>query len=124
MTQREVLYIEDNFHNRRVVKKILQSQGINLIEAADGLYGLEVLQSKKPPLVLLDIALPGLDGLKLVSRAKADPEVQHIPVIALTASAMEGDRERFIEAGCDDYIAKPFRASELLQMVEDYYPTG
>ena len=122
MSDKTVLYIEDNFHNRRIVRKILSSKGFELIEAEDGITGIEMLKSLKPPLVLLDISLPGIDGIEVVTRAKADPKIKHIPVIALTASAMAGDKERFLAAGCDDYLSKPVRAMDLINMVESHYP--
>jgi CheY-like chemotaxis protein len=124
MEQKIVLYIEDNFHNRRIVRKILQSQGYSLIEAEDGISGLAMVQELKPPLVLLDIGLPGMDGLEVVGRIKADEELREIPVIALTASAMRGDRERFLAAGCDDYLSKPVQAMELIDKVRTYYPSN
>ncbi|MFL7790513.1 MAG: response regulator [Anaerolineae bacterium] len=124
MDQKTVLYIEDNFHNRRIVRKILQSRGYSLIEAEDGISGLAMVQELKPPLVLLDIGLPGMDGLEVVGRIKADETLCGIPVIALTASAMRGDRERFLAAGCDDYLSKPIQAMELINMVEAYYPSN
>ncbi|MBN1978901.1 MAG: response regulator [Anaerolineae bacterium] len=124
MDQKTVLYIEDNFHNRRIVRKILQSRGYSLIEAEDGISGLAMVQELKPPLVLLDIGLPGMDGLEVVGRIKADEALRHIPVIALTASAMRGDRERFLAAGCDDYLSKPVQAMELINMVGTYYPSN
>jgi two-component system cell cycle response regulator DivK len=124
MDQKTVLYIEDNFHNRRIVRKILQSRGYSLIEAEDGISGLAMVQELKPPLVLLDIGLPGMDGLEVVGRIKADEALREIPVIALTASAMRGDRERFLAAGCDDYLSKPVQAMELINMVGAYYPSN
>ena len=124
MEQKTVLYIEDNFHNRRIVRKILQSRGYSLIEAEDGISGLAMVQELKPPLVLLDIGLPGMDGLEVVGRIKADEALRDIPVIALTASAMRGDRERFLAAGCDDYLSKPVQAMELIKMVGAYYPSN
>lgn len=124
MDQKTVLYIEDNFHNRRIVRKILQSRGYSLIEAEDGISGLAMVQELKPPLVLLDIGLPGMDGLEVVGRIKADQALREIPVIALTASAMRGDRERFLAAGCDDYLSKPVQAMELINMVGAYYPSN
>jgi two-component system cell cycle response regulator DivK len=83
-----------------------------------------MVQELKPPLVLLDIGLPGMDGLEVVGRIKADEALREIPVIALTASAMRGDRERFLAAGCDDYLSKPVQAMELINMVGAYYPSN
>jgi len=119
--EKTILYIEDNRHNRRIVRKILQSRGYNVIEAEDGITGLEMVRELKPPLILLDIGLPGMDGLEVVEHIRADEALRHIPVIALTASAMRGDRERFLEAGCDDYLSKPIHVIELIKMVENYY---
>lgn len=124
MADRFVLYIEDNFHNRRIVNKVLASRGILVVEAEDGERGLEMVRELNPPLVLLDITLPGIDGIEVVKRMKADDDLNHIPVIAVTASAMRGDRERFLEAGCDDYLSKPIQVKELADMVEKHYPTG
>jgi len=123
MDQKTVLYIEDNFHNRRIVRKILQSRGYTVIEAEDGITGLAMVRELKPPLILLDIGLPGMDGLEVVGRIKADVELRGTPVIALTASAMRGDRERFLAAGCDDYLSKPIQALELIDMVAAHYPS-
>lgn len=122
MAQRFVLYIEDNFHNRRIVNKVLSSRGIQVVEAEDGEKGLEMVRELNPPLVLLDITLPGIDGIEVVKRMKADDNLHHIPVIAITASAMRGDRERFLEAGCDDYMSKPIQVKELADMVDKHYP--
>jgi CheY-like chemotaxis protein len=122
MDQESILYIEDNYHNRRLVRKILRSRGYTMAEAEDGLAGLAKVRELKPPVVLLDIGLPGMDGLEVLKEIKSDEDLQHIHVIAVTASAMVGDRERFLEAGCDDYLSKPVRAGELLDKVAPYYP--
>jgi len=119
--QKVVLYIEDNYHNRRIVRKVLSSRGYTVLEAEDGVRGWEMVRELKPPLVLLDIGLPGIDGLEIVSMIKADEELRHTWVIALTASAMRGDRERFLEAGCDDYLSKPIQVVELIRTVDDFY---
>ncbi len=124
MEQKIILYIEDNVHNRRIVRKILESQGYTLLEAGDGESGLMMIRRLKPPLVLLDISLPGMDGLELLAQVRADDRLRHIPVIALTASAMRGDRERFLAAGCDDYISKPVQVAELLEKVAAHYPSN
>jgi two-component system cell cycle response regulator DivK len=122
MTDRTVLYIEDNFHNRRLVRKILESRGYTVLEAEDGVSGLALVRSAHPPLVLMDISLPDMDGLAVVAEMKADEGLRTIPVIALTASAMRGDRERFLAAGCDDYLSKPVQAMELIEKVDGLYP--
>ena len=122
MSEKTILCIEDNFQNRILVNRILTSRGYTVIEAADGLEGMEMIRSLKPPLVLLDIDLPGMGGIEIVGQVRADEALRHIPVIALTASAMQGDRERFLKAGCDDYLSKPIQVKELLDMVEHYYP--
>jgi CheY-like chemotaxis protein len=121
MKQKTVLYIEDNLHNRRLVRKILQSRGYTITEAEDGVTGLEMAGELRPTIILLDIGLPGMDGLEVVGRLKADDQLRDIPVIALTASAMRGDRERFLAAGCDDYLSKPVRALELINKVAAHY---
>jgi two-component system cell cycle response regulator DivK len=121
MTEKHVLYIEDNLHNRRIVRKILNNIGFEVSEAENGLEGYQMVQELLPPIVLLDISLPGMDGMEIARRVKADPRLSHIILIALTASAMRGDRERFLEAGCDDYLSKPFMTVELIEIVEKHY---
>jgi CheY-like chemotaxis protein len=124
MEQRVVLYIEDNYHNRRLVRKALERRGYVVLEAEDGIDGLKMVSELEPPLVLLDVGLPGMDGLEVVARIKADESLCHIPVIALTASAMRGDRERFLAAGCDDYLSKPIQVMDLVDMVAAHYPSN
>jgi CheY-like chemotaxis protein len=121
MSEKHILHIEDNFHNRRIVRKILEKQGYVLHEAADGVIGYNMLREMNPPLVLLDISLPGMDGIEIAQRVKADDDLKHIILIAVTASAMQGDRERFLAAGCDDYLSKPFRSMDLIDLVNQYY---
>ncbi len=115
-----ILYIEDNFHNRRLVRKVLVSRGYNVEEAADGVEGLQKVRDLHPDVVLLDISLPRMDGIEVVKRIRSDESIKDVPVIALTASAMAGDRERFLAAGCDDYLSKPVRMVTLLKMVHQY----
>ena len=124
MDQKMVLYIEDNYHNRRLVRKILTSRGYSLVEAEDGVSGLEMVRELRPPLILLDIGLPGMDGLEVVAELKSDEKLKDIPVIAVTASAMVGDRERFLAAGCDDYLSKPVQVKDLLNIVAAHYPSS
>ncbi|MBI5960033.1 MAG: response regulator [Chloroflexi bacterium] len=115
-----ILYVEDNFQNKRLVQKVLASRGYNVLEADDGLTGVEIALKEIPDLILMDISLPGIDGVEATQRIKAYTGTAHIPVIALTANAMRGDRERFIAAGCDDYLPKPISTADLLAMVQKY----
>ncbi|MGB7342513.1 MAG: response regulator [Phototrophicaceae bacterium] len=108
-----ILYIEDNPLNMRLVRKLVQSFGYAMIEATDGITGLDMVETERPDLVLVDLNLPGIDGLEIASILKANPDLAAIPVIALTANAMHGDRERCLAAGCDGYIAKPIARQEL-----------
>ena len=122
--EKTILYIEDNPHNRRLVRRILQRFGYTLVEAEDGVTGLAMVRELKPPLVLLDISLPGIDGLQVAALIRADAELRHIRLIALTASAMYGDRERFLAAGCDDYLSKPIEMKELTDKIAVHYPSS
>jgi CheY-like chemotaxis protein len=117
---RRILYIEDNFQNKRLVRKILNSRGFEVIEADDGLTGVEMAAKELPDLILMDISLPGIDGVEATQRIKARGDTTRIPIIALTANAMRGDRERFIAAGCDDYLPKPISTHDLLEMVQKH----
>ena len=121
MEFKEVVYVEDNYQNRRLVRRILESKGYALIEARDGEAGLRTIRDLKPPLVLLDIGLPKMDGLEVLEHIRTDQRLCETPVIALTAAAMPGDRERFLEAGCDDYVAKPIEVRELLNKVTQHH---
>lgn len=115
-----ILYIEDNPLNMRLVRKLVNSFGYTMLEAMDGLTGLEMVKSERPDLVLVDVNLPGMDGLQIATTMKHTPELASIPIIALTANAMHGDRERCLGAGCDGYIAKPIARQELYNAINRY----
>ncbi|MBN1679133.1 MAG: response regulator [Anaerolineae bacterium] len=120
MSAKRILYIEDNFQNKRLVRKILASRGYEVLEADDGLTGVELAIREVPDLILMDISLPGIDGVEATQRIKAFNNTTNIPVIALTANAMRGDRERFIAAGCDDYLPKPISTVDLLNIINKF----
>lgn len=109
----KILYVEDNPLNMRLVRKILKSLKYDMVEAMDGTSGLRMVGEEKPDLILVDVNLPDIDGLEVTRRLKADRNFAHIPIIALTANAMHGDREHCLSAGCDGYIAKPVARQEL-----------
>lgn len=115
----KILYVEDNPQNMRLVRKILMAAGYDVIEATNGLSGIATAERDKPDLILMDVNLPDINGLEATTRLKAstDATVAAIPVIALTANAMHGDRENCMAAGCDGYLAKPVMKNELLNTV-------
>ena len=117
-----VLYIEDIPLNMRLVKKYLQSFGIEMIEAVDGLSGLDKALQAHPDLVLVDVNLPDIDGLEVTRRLRSDNKTAELPIVALTANAMHGDRERCLNSGCDGYLAKPVSRVELINMLRSYLP--
>jgi len=113
-----ILCVEDNPQNMRLVRKMLNSAGYQVIEAQDGESGYTTILEQRPDLVLMDVNLPDIDGLQVTSAVKALPDYSHIPIIALTANAMHGDRERCLEAGMNEYLSKPVRLKELVQTIE------
>ena len=115
----KILLVEDNEMNRDMLSRRLLRRGYEVILALDGESGLAMAQSEAPDLILMDMSLPLLDGWEATRRLKAAPATQHIPVIALTAHAMSSDRDKALEAGCDDYDTKPIELPRLLQKIED-----
>jgi two-component system, cell cycle response regulator DivK len=120
MTTKRVLYIEDNFQNKRLIKKILMAKGYEVLEAEDGLLGIALASRERPDLILMDINLPGIDGMEATSRLKRSPDLASIPIVALTANAMRGDREKIMAAGCDDYLQKPVNSAKLVETVKRF----
>jgi len=114
----KILLVEDNEMNRDMLTRRLQRRGYEVVVAVDGAQGLAMAQSETPAIVLMDISLPVLDGWEATRRLKMAPETKSIPVIALTAHAMSGDRERCIEAGCDDFDTKPVEIARLVGKIE------
>jgi len=115
-----VLYIEDNLENRILVRRVLAAEGYEILEAEGAERGLQLAREQAPDLIMIDINMPLLDGLTLTSLMKADPNLGHIPVVALTANVMRGDRERTLAAGCDGYIQKPIDIDEFPLQVARY----
>ena len=113
-----ILLVEDNEMNRDMLSRRLQRRGYTVLIAVDGQQGLDMAIAEKPDLILLDMSLPVLDGWEVAKRLKSDDGLKAMPVIALTAHAMAGDRERALEAGCDDYDSKPVELPRLLQKIE------
>ena len=117
MKQRNVLIVDDNPMNMKLVRVLLTGEGYEVRTAADALEALDILKQWRPLLILMDIQLPGIDGLELTRRLKADPGTEQIIIIGLTAYAMKGDEGRILAAGCDAYIAKPIDTRTLPDVI-------
>ena len=114
-----ILITEDNQRNMKLMEAVLRPHGYNILKAANGEEALEVAVREKPALILLDMELPKLSGIEVTRRLKQMPDFAHIPIVAVTAYAMKGDKEKFIEAGCDTYLAKPINTRELPGVVAE-----
>lgn len=115
-----ILYVEDNPDNRMLVRRILLSEDYGLLEAKDAHEALSLLETAKPDLILMDINMPDMDGYTLTAKIKAIPGFDRVPILALTANVMRGDKEKTLEAGCDGYIQKPIDFDELLREIERF----
>ena len=114
----KILYIEDTENNRILITRRLAQSDYKVLTAETAEQGLAVARAEKPDLILMDMGLPGVDGWSATRRFKDDPELKNIPVIALTAHVMHGDREKALAAGCDDYDTKPFQFARLVSKIE------
>jgi two-component system cell cycle response regulator DivK len=115
-----ILYVEDNPDNRTLVRRILLSEDYGLLEATNAHEALELLKTARPDLILMDINMPDMDGYTLTAKIKTIPGFERIPILALTANVMRGDKEKTLEAGCDGYIQKPIDFDELLREIEKF----
>ncbi len=113
-----ILYIEDTENNRILVKRRLEKNGYQVLTAESASEGIAKARAERPELILMDMGMPGTDGWSATRQLKADPELRGIPVIAVTAHAMQGDRQRTLEAGCDEYETKPFDFPGLMEKIQ------
>ena len=120
MPGERVLIVEDNGKNMKLVRDVLQATGYSTLEATTGEEAVGLALSQAPALVLMDVQLPGIDGVEALERLRQNERTASIPVLALTAQAMSGDRERFLEAGFDGYLSKPIDVAELIQVVQEH----
>jgi len=120
MPDARILIVDDNPQNAKLARVLLAAEGYEVRTASDAREALAILETFDPRVILMDIQMPGMDGLELTARLKQDPRRAGTAIIALTAYAMKGDRERVLAAGCDDYVSKPIDADALLAMVARY----
>ncbi len=118
MTLKTILNAEDNAANRKIVRDLLEWHGYRVVEAVDGPDAVELAQREVPDLILMDIQLPGISGYDAASAIRRDARLVHVPIIAVTSYGMIGDEKRAYEAGCDDYVVKPFRPRTLIRRIE------
>jgi two-component system, cell cycle response regulator DivK len=122
--RKKVLCVEDNSVNMLLVSRIVEAEGHELIRAEDGPIALSLLEDLIPDIILLDINLPGINGLELARKFKANDKLRPVPLIATTAQVLVGDREKCLEAGCDDYLPKPLDIKKLRQVLRDHLSNG
>lgn len=120
MAGERILVIEDNAKNRKLVRDVLQFHGYTIVEAETAEAGVQMVRDLQPHLILMDVQLPGMDGLSALRLIKSDEHTQQIPILALTAYAMKGDQERFLAAGFDGYIDKPIDLKMFVATVQRY----
>ena len=123
MSARKILVVEDNDMNMQLVESLLEEGGYEIMKATSGEEALEITRDghgAAPDLILMDIHLPGMDGLSVVRAMKAEPRTSTVPILALTAHAMRGDKDRFLEAGCDGYISKPIDVKTFISSIAQY----
>jgi CheY-like chemotaxis protein len=121
---KRVLIVEDNEKNMKLFRDVLQATGYSTLEATTGEEAIELSLSQAPALVLMDVQLPGIDGVEALERLRQNERTASIPVLALTAQAMSGDRQRFLEAGFDGYLAKPVDVGALIEAVREHCDRG
>ena len=121
MANRNILVIEDNKLNMKLMRGIFQLGEYQIIEALDAETGIRLAREHHPFLILMDIQLPGMDGLAATQLIKSNPKLKDIPVVALTGFAMQGDEEKALESGCDGYITKPIDVQHVLKTIDEFY---
>jgi two-component system cell cycle response regulator DivK len=117
---RLILVVEDQEDNRRIMRDLLTSAGYEVMEAVTGEDGVSAAERHRPDLILMDIQLPGLDGYEATRQIKANPDLEHIPIIVVTSYALSGDDVKAFEAGCNAYVSKPFSPRALLAKIREY----
>ena len=115
-----ILYVEDNADNRLLVRRILTAENYKLLEAMNAVQAINLLETTTPDLILMDINMPDMDGYTLTTRIRTMPGLERVPILALTANVMRGDKEKTLEAGCDGYIQKPLDVDQLIREIEKF----
>ena len=120
MSGKLILHVEDNQYNRKIIRDLLSKHSYEIMEAHNGEAALDALARRRPDLILMDVQLPKLSGLEVTRRVMTDPSLAQIPIIAITSFALSGDDRLALDAGCNAYVAKPFRPRDLLKMIRGF----
>jgi len=115
-----VLHVEDNFDNRLLIRRLLVASGFQVVEAENAMRALHLLAKMHPDMILMDINMPDMDGYTLTNQIKRNPAMFGVPIVALTANVMKGDKERTLDAGCDGYIEKPIDVDRFVEQIERF----
>jgi two-component system cell cycle response regulator DivK len=115
-----ILIVEDNELNMKLFRDLLEAQGYGILQTRDGMQALDIARAERPDLIVMDIQLPQVSGLEVTKWIKADDDLKHIPVIAVTAFAMKGDEEKIREGGCEAYVAKPISVNDFLATIKKF----
>jgi two-component system cell cycle response regulator DivK len=115
-----VLYIEDDFNNRVLVKRVLMAEGFEVEEADNAFDGIQMARNNPPDIILMDISMPEMDGVTATQQIRSLPGIADLPIVAVTANAMQGDKETFLDAGCNGYISKPIDIDTFVDQVRQY----
>lgn len=121
---KKILVVDDNFDNRNIIAQMLKLSGFSVVQASDGHQAIDMTERESPDLILMDLAMPGLDGWSAASRIKAQPHLAHVPVIAVTGHVTRDDIERALRSGCADYLAKPIDFETMLLKVRTHLSTA
>jgi len=116
----KILYVEDDPSSLNLVSRLLSAEGYQVVTASDGLSAIEVAERERPNLILMDINISGLDGYEVTTKIRTIPELQQVPIVAVTAATLKGDRERALAAGCDGYISKPIDVDRFPEEIRDF----
>jgi two-component system cell cycle response regulator DivK len=124
MRKAKIIVVEDNIDNQNLLRLLLEREGFQVATAINGREGLEMIRQEQPELIVLDLSMPIVDGWELIKHVKADPKIGSIPIVVVTAYLQPGEKIRVFEAGCNGYVFKPFKVSDLMDEIERCLPKG
>ena len=122
MNNEKIIVIEDNIDNQNLLRLLIERQGYQVVTAVDGREGLKIIREEQPDLIVLDLSMPIVDGWEMIKHVKADPKIESIPIVVVTAHLQPGEKKKVFEAGCNGYVFKPFKATDLIDEIERCLP--